>query len=119
MWGGFIQCKKLYYEDQKFENVKLDGELLNGYEFVDCTFENCTICVSAHKYAVVVLGILVQQSRGQKGVDDLCGDPTLAEVGEHAPVLRLGAGRAKGTFSSLGGGTECAGVGESLALPPL
>lgn len=32
-----------YYEDETFGQLKLDGQVLAGYEFVDCTFENCAI----------------------------------------------------------------------------
>ena len=27
-----------YYENQKFENIKLIGEVFENYEFFDCTF---------------------------------------------------------------------------------
>lgn len=30
-----------YYENHKFENIKMDGELLENYEFIECEFENC------------------------------------------------------------------------------
>ncbi|MBA4699180.1 MAG: pentapeptide repeat-containing protein [Ruminococcus sp.] len=31
-----------YYEDQTFENLKLDGKVITDCEFVDCKFINCT-----------------------------------------------------------------------------
>jgi fluoroquinolone resistance protein len=32
-----------YYENQRFENIKMSEETLEGYEFYDCEFINCTL----------------------------------------------------------------------------
>lgn len=31
-----------YFENQKFENLKLNGEIFRDFRFIDCTFTNCT-----------------------------------------------------------------------------
>ncbi len=31
-----------YYDNQTFENLKLDGEVISNCEFIDCKFINCT-----------------------------------------------------------------------------
>jgi fluoroquinolone resistance protein len=32
-----------YFENEEFNDIKLDGEVLSDYEFVDCDFTNCSL----------------------------------------------------------------------------
>lgn len=40
--NGGLTMEEKYYESQTFENLKLDGEIIENCEFVDCKFINCT-----------------------------------------------------------------------------
>src|SRR5699024_5720142 len=49
--------------------------------------------ISAHKYTVVVQGILIQQASTQKGTDHLLRNPSLLKIGKYPSVIRAYGGK--------------------------
>ena len=52
--------------------------------------------VSAHKYTVVVLGVLIQKTGVQKRSDHLRRDAPLFQIGEYPAVVRVCGGKGEG-----------------------
>ena len=52
--------------------------------------------VPPHKHAVVVFGVLVQQSCLDKSPDHLGRDAPFLKIGKHAPLIRIGEWQGKG-----------------------